>query len=138
MIYDAVKSAHVVAMVLWIGGMIAAPALAAALPDDAAGRDARGALFAWFRRIVTPAMIATLALGLGLAQWAGWFTAPWLQAKLILVLGLTALHGVVSGRLRRGALLDGPGRAALSRLSLATAAVLSGIAWLAVSKTALW
>lgn len=136
--YEGLKSAHVVAMVIWVGGMIVAPSVAVTLPDDAAGQSARTALFAWFRRIVTPAMIVTLALGLWLAQWAGWFTSGWLQAKLALVLVMTALHGVLSGRLRRGALLNGERRAGLARLSVASAVGLAGIAWLAISKTALW
>lgn len=138
MTYDLLKSAHVVAMVIWMGGTIAAPAIAAALPTDAAGRDARAALFGWYRRVVTPAMIATLALGLTLAQLAGWFSAGWLQAKLVLVLGMTALHGVISGRLRRGALMDAAGRARLVRLSALGVVALAGIAWLAVSKIGPW
>jgi putative membrane protein len=44
-------------------------------------------------------MIATWVLGLALA-WIGpdsrygWFASGWLQAKLVLVLGLSALHGL--------------------------------------------
>ena len=136
--YELLKSLHVVSVTLWMGGMIAAPAVAAALPGDRAGRRAREALFGWYRRVVTPAMIATLALGLTLAQWAGWFEAGWLQAKLVLVLGMTALHGAISGRLRRGALLDEAGRSRLVRLSVASIVLLLGIAWLAVAKMALW
>ena len=136
--YEVLKSAHLLAVVVWMGGMIVTPAIAAALPDDRAGRDARIALFAHFRRIVTPAMIATLALGLGLAQWAAWFDDGWLQAKLGLVLAMTALHGVLSGQLRRGALLDETGRAVLGHLSLASLVLLAGIVWLAVSKASLW
>lgn len=136
--YEALKAAHVVAVVVWVGGMIAAPSLAASLPSDEAGRRAREALFAWFRRVVTPAMIITLALGLWLAQWADWFTSDWLQTKLVLVLAMTALHGFVSGRLRRGALLDREARGALVRFSFASVALLGGIAWLAIAKVVPW
>jgi protoporphyrinogen IX oxidase len=50
------------------------------------------------RAIINPAMIATWVLGLSLA-WLGpdshygWFASGWLQAKLVLVLALSALHG---------------------------------------------
>ena len=66
----------------------------------------------WHRLVTTPAMVVVWALGLGLALWGGWFPFWWLQAKLVLVLALSALHGVQSGALRRlagGAALR-PGR----------------------------
>ena len=50
------------------------------------------------RGIVNPAMIATWVFGLSLA-WLGpdsrygWFASGWLQAKIVLVLALSALHG---------------------------------------------
>jgi putative membrane protein len=51
------------------------------------------------RAIINPAMIATLLLGLALA-WLGpdsrfgWFAAGWLQAKIVLVVAMTAVHGL--------------------------------------------
>ncbi|SDE24207.1 Uncharacterised protein family (UPF0093) [Paracidovorax valerianellae] len=41
------------------------------------------------------------ALGLGLAVWGGWLGTGWLNAKLAIVLVLSGLHGVLSGRLRQ-------------------------------------
>ena len=51
------------------------------------------------RGIINPAMIAAIALGLWLA-WLGpdsrygWFASGWLWAKIALVLGLSAVHGL--------------------------------------------
>jgi putative membrane protein len=48
------------------------------------------------RAIMTPAMIVTWLLGLWLAWRGNWFAAPWLQAKLALVIGMSGLHGMYS------------------------------------------
>jgi putative membrane protein len=53
------------------------------------------------RGIINPAMIATWVLGLWLA-WLGpdsrygWFASGWLWAKIILVLALSAVHGLLA------------------------------------------
>ena len=43
--------------------------------------------------ITTPAMVVSWVLGLWLAWAGGSYLAGWLQAKVVLVLGLSALHG---------------------------------------------
>jgi putative membrane protein len=43
--------------------------------------------------IINPAMIATWILGLWLAYSSGFYRAGWLQAKVVLVLALSVLHG---------------------------------------------
>jgi putative membrane protein len=48
------------------------------------------------RFIMNPAMIATWLLGLWLAWQGGWFAAPWLHAKLALVLALSGFHGLLA------------------------------------------
>ena len=48
------------------------------------------------RAIINPAMIATWLLGLWLAWEGGWFAAHWLQAKLVLVLVLSGVHGLLA------------------------------------------
>lgn len=87
MTYLLLKAGHVAAVIVWIGGMFAA---------------ALGAAPRWDRLVTTPAMLAAFAFGLALASTGGWFPQPWLIAKLAVVLGLAALHGILSGRLRRG------------------------------------
>ena len=43
--------------------------------------------------IINPAMVVTWALGLWLAWSGGWYSAGWLQAKVVLALLLSGLHG---------------------------------------------
>ena len=48
------------------------------------------------KAIINPAMMVTWLAGLYLA-WAGhWFSAPWLDGKLLLVLALSGVHGFFS------------------------------------------
>jgi putative membrane protein len=131
MIEAFLKAVHVATMVAWLGGTGAVAALAAGA-DPARGAALRQVAL----RVLTPAMLATLAIGLLLAVQGGWFRAPWLHAKLLLVLGLAGLHGVLSGRLRRlaggeaGAVPAGWGRWVPALILLAVTA----IAWLAIAK----
>jgi putative membrane protein len=46
------------------------------------------------KAIANPAMAATWVFGLLLAWGAGFFTAPWLHAKLLLVVILSGLHAL--------------------------------------------
>ena len=117
--------------------MLVIPHLLARSPRP--GADTVRALRSWSLRVTTPAMLATLALGLFLAQGAGWFAAAWLQAKLLPVLALTALHGMLSGQLRR--LAEDPGHAPpgwIGRLPWVVAALAGAIVLLAGTKPHLW
>jgi putative membrane protein len=46
------------------------------------------------KAIINPAMAATWIFGLWLAWQGGWFRAPWLHGKLMLVVALSAVHGL--------------------------------------------
>ena len=94
--YDLVKAIHVVAVILWIGVTVAALATLAAPAPLTALADR-------LRALMSGGLVATWLAGLALAMLGGWFRAEWLQAKLVLVLTLTAAHGVIAGRLRRAA-----------------------------------
>ncbi|MGR3490965.1 MAG: CopD family protein [Shimia sp.] len=124
MLYEILKTLHLIAAILWAGGMVAGGVLAA----RAAGTPE---VFGWFRRWVSPAMILTLLFGLALAVTSGQFSQTWLQAKLMLVLVLTGLHGSVSGALRRQT--DG-GERAPRGLGWLSFGAIAGIVSLAVSK----
>lgn len=95
--YVWIKALHAAAIVTWMAGMITAPTII----SRGTGRDRILAMRWQFSRVTTPAMILALAFGLWLAQDGSWFRAAWVQAKLVLVVGLTGLHGVLSGQLRR-------------------------------------
>lgn len=96
MFYDLLKAGHIVAVVIWFGGMMAVALLKQ-------GSDMTAPLRTWDRNVTTPAMIVSWALGLTMATWVGWFASGWMIAKLAFVLALSAVHGVLSGRLRRAA-----------------------------------
>lgn len=96
MLYDLTKAAHLISLFVWIGGMVAvalalrSPALIHMKP-----------LKAYDRAVTTPAMILALSLGVLLGVQRGWFNSGWLGMKILMVLGLSGLHGTLVGKLRR-------------------------------------
>jgi protoporphyrinogen IX oxidase len=106
--YLFIKSLHVVAIVTWVGGMIAAILMAAsrqvAAPAQDRPRDPLHSLEVvrrWDRYVTTPAMIFAWGLGMTMAVQGGWLGSRWLTIKLVIAVILSALHGLVSGALRR-------------------------------------
>lgn len=106
MIYLLIKSLHVCAVIFWIGGMllqciqvVAGSALPG--PPMPAKIFSLKVLHRWERSITTPAMLLTWLAGLYLAIQGGWFGSDWLSIKLIVVIMLSALHGFLTGLLRR-------------------------------------
>lgn len=106
MLYLAIMALHVMAVVVWIGGMLAVSLLLAAvrpssgpflLPENRV----LTAVWYWDRRVTTPAMALAWGLGLLMAMLGHWFAAVWLSAKLAVILALSALHGIQAGALRR-------------------------------------
>jgi putative membrane protein len=53
------------------------------------------------RFIMTPAMIVSWIFGLALMISAAWIKAPWMHAKLLLVLVLSGVHGWLSVCVKR-------------------------------------
>ena len=103
--YLVLKALHIAAAITFVGGVLAdaalLPLLAGSEPASRDGQRLARGLRDWHRLVTTPAMLVVWALGLALALRGGWFPFWWLQAKLVLVLALSALHGVQSGALRR-------------------------------------
>jgi putative membrane protein len=98
--YDLVKSAHIVAMVAWMAGMFYLPRLFVYHAEAAVGSPQSETFKAMERRllkaIMGPAMAATWLFGLLLTWGAGFFAAPWLHAKLALVILMSGLHGFLA------------------------------------------
>ena len=130
--YPWLKALHVACALLFVGGVVASSLLLAAKGSEG-DRVATLALVLrrWDRGVTVPAMLGVWAFGIGIATSGGWFTYGWLQAKLVLVVLLSAIHGMQSGQIRRLAAgkLVMPSRAA----ALVVPAVLA-IAILAVIK----
>ena len=104
MLYLYLKSLHIVAMVAWMAGLLYLPRLFVYHAGVPVGSPQSETFKVMERRllkaIMNPAMIATWVLGLYLAWDGGWFWSGWLHAKLALVIGLSALHGMMAGALR--------------------------------------
>ena len=97
MIEAWIKALHIIAVISWMAGMFYLPRLFVYHVDAPAG-SAQSETFKTMERrllklIVNPAMIVTWLTGPWLAYADGCFSAPWLHAKLALVLAMSALHG---------------------------------------------
>ena len=101
-VYPWVKALHVISIIAWMAGMLYLPRLYVYHADKAPGSEASEMLKIMERRllraIINPAMIAAFVFGglllatPGIIDWSAW----WIYAKLVLVLGMGALHGALS------------------------------------------
>ncbi len=96
--YDWIKAFHVVAVISWMAGMLYLPRLFVYHCDAPKGSLQSETFKVMERRllkgIINPAMIATWLLGLWLV-WSGHlYWEPWFHAKFVLVLIMSAVHGV--------------------------------------------
>lgn len=108
-LYPWLKALHVASAIIFVGGVLSVSVFLAAVARSEAETSAVAmAIRRWDQAVTSPAMLLVWALGLAMALDAGWFTNLWLQAKLVFVVILSAVHGVQSGRLRR--LAGGAGR----------------------------
>jgi protoporphyrinogen IX oxidase len=99
-LYPYLKALHLFAVIAWMAGLLYLPRLFVYHAEAAIGSDKSETFKVMERRllrgIMNPAMVVVWALGLYLA-WAGdWWAAPWLHAKLALVVLLTLMHHLYS------------------------------------------
>jgi protoporphyrinogen IX oxidase len=133
--YLWLKAFHVAAVLGWIGGMLVSSLFIAMHVTSsrplAAGESRMIEIVrAWDWKVTTPAMLLAWALGMTMAVQAGWFSSRWLMVKLVLVFGLSALHGIQSGMLRQMA--RGANRSPPTFLRYSAPAVLMAIAAIAI------
>jgi putative membrane protein len=99
-LYPWIKAFHIIAVIAWMAGMLYLPRLFVYHCRTEKGSMQSETFKVMERRllaaIVTPALIATWLLGLALGWMGGWFDSGWLQAKLALVVALTAVHGLLA------------------------------------------
>jgi protoporphyrinogen IX oxidase len=103
--YEWIKAIHIIAVIAWMAGMLYLPRLfvyhCAAEKGSVQSETFKVMERRLLRAIINPAMVATWVFGLWLA-WLGpdsrygWFASGWLWAKIILVLGLSAVHGLLA------------------------------------------
>ena len=105
-VYVWTKALHLIAVIFWMAGMYMLPRLFvyhfASLPGSELSETMKAAERRLMRIIVNPSMIAAWVLGIVLILTLypgldGFGQAGWLHAKLLLVIGLSALHGMLSG-----------------------------------------
>jgi putative membrane protein len=104
-VYLWLKAFHIIAVISWMAGMLYLPRLfvyhCAAEKGSVQSETFKVMERRLLRAIINPAMVATWVLGLALA-WLGpdprygWFASGWLQAKLVLVLALSVMHGILA------------------------------------------
>jgi len=98
--YLWVKAFHIIAVIAWMAGMLYLPRLfvyhCAAEPGSQQSETFKVMELRLLRIIMTPAMIVAWVLGLWLVLEGGFLRSGWFHGKLVLVLGLTALHGLFS------------------------------------------
>ncbi|KAB2873673.1 MAG: protoporphyrinogen oxidase HemJ [Bauldia sp.] len=103
-LYLWIKAFHIVAVIAWMAGMLYLPRLfvyhCEAPPGSVQSETFKVMERRLLRAIINPAMVATWVLGLWLAYDAGFFTSPWLHAKLALVVVLSGVHGFFAARVR--------------------------------------
>ncbi len=103
--YLWVKAAHLIFVIFWMAGLFMLPRFLV-YHQEAAPASAEAAI--WAERehklrsiILTPSLLIVWVLGLALSAQLGLFSGVsglgWLHVKLLLVLGLTAYHGYISG-----------------------------------------
>ena len=100
--YLWIKALHVIAVIAWMAGLLYLPRLLVyhceAPPGSARSEMLKVMERRLLRAIMTPAMIVAFVFGVwlllapGVVDWSG----GWIHAKLALVLGLAAEHGMMA------------------------------------------
>jgi protoporphyrinogen IX oxidase len=95
-----VKAFHVISVIAWMAGMLYLPRLFVYHCEAEVGSKQSETFKVMERKllkaIINPAMILTWVLGLWLVWYAGWHKAGWFQAKFVLVLILSGIHGMLT------------------------------------------
>ena len=100
-LYPWVKAAHVVGVIAWMAALLYLPRLFVYHAENVQSREVTIVLRLMERRlariIMTPAMAWSWAMG-AILVWSGeWFhpLAWWLAIKIVLVVAMTAFHGLL-------------------------------------------
>ena len=125
------KAAHVFVVFVFVGGMILNGFLLLCLQPGSPQSDrVIAAAKRWNGPVTGLALTFVWVLGLTLAYMGGFFAETWLSIKMVLVLVLSALHGMQSGAFRR--MLQSPEQPVSGLLRSSAAVTLIIIAFLAI------
>jgi putative membrane protein len=129
--YSWLKAAHVFVVFVFVGGMILNGFLLLNLqPGSTETSRIAAAAKRWNGPVTGIALTFVWIFGLTLAYMGNWFADTWLSIKMLLVLILSALHGMQSGAFRR--MLASPSRPPAGYLRYSAAVTLIFIAIIAV------
>lgn len=105
MLYLTLKIVHILAFVSWMAAILYLPRLfinhVHAMPGGELDEQLKGMERRLVKAIMTPAMLVTWIAGLWLSFEIGAWSEGWFHVKLLCVLGLTVMHFVFAGDLRR-------------------------------------
>jgi protoporphyrinogen IX oxidase len=103
-LYLWLKALHIIAIIAWMAGMLYLPRLFVYHCEAAVGSVQSETFKVMERRllraIINPAMVATWVFGLWLAWLGGWVFATWFQAKFVLVIAMSGVHGMLARCMR--------------------------------------
>jgi putative membrane protein len=103
--YLWVKAFHIIAVIMWMAGMLYLPRLfvyhCETVPGSAESERFKVMERKLLKVILNPAMIATWLLGLTLVWLTHADQQHWFQLKFILVLAMSGIHGFYAGAVRR-------------------------------------
>lgn len=105
--YEWILATHIIAIIAWMAGMLYLPRLFVYHTGVAVGSEA-SELFKvmehkLLKAIINPSMIVAWILGI-LLLWRGDFAfleQGWMHAKLACALGMTGVHGILVGHVRK-------------------------------------
>ena len=97
MLFQWIKVLHIVSVMAWMAALLYLPRLFVYHSTAPIGSEPSETFKIMERRlaraIMTPAMLASWLFGVWLVILAGWWSAPWLHAKLFFVVAMTVVHG---------------------------------------------
>lgn len=103
--YEWIVALHIISMVVWVSGLISNGILLGIIantPSQATG-PVVDRFRTWDKRITAPAEGLTWLFGITLIVMGGWMSDGWLHIKLLLVVVLSAVHGIQMVTLRKAA-----------------------------------
>lgn len=109
MLHEWLNALHIIAGILWIGGMLAMALVSITFSKTAGMQDNAGkaalldTVRQWNRCVTSPAMIVLWIAGIVMIVSHGQIPHAWLLIKILVVFFLSALHGLLSGDLRKRA-----------------------------------
>ncbi len=93
--YELIKAVHIAAMALWVGSMAGVSFTLHAKRGELLSKR--------LRQLMGAGISLTWLSGMYLVYASGYYVAQWFWVKLLVVIGLSALHGVVAKTLRHSA-----------------------------------